>query len=78
MLVLTRKSGESIVIGQECKIKILSVDKGTVRLGINAPREIAVYRMELFEAIRNENIRAARSLPALSKQLGELLSKQNN
>ena len=76
MLVLTRKSGESIMIGQESEIKVLSVDKGTVRLGIEAPREVSVYRMELFEAIKRENIQAAGSIASLSK-LSELLKKQN-
>ena len=76
MLVLTRKSGESIMIGQESEIKILSVDKGTVKIGIEAPREVSVYRMELFQAIKAENIRAAASISSL-ETLSELLKNRD-
>ncbi len=73
MLVLTRKSGESIVIGRETEVKVLSVDGGSVRLGIEAPREVAIYRRELFEAIRAENIRSARSSGEMGRKLQEIL-----
>ena len=54
MLVLTRRTGEGIVIGDEIEIKILDVSGEKVRVGIDAPREINVYRTEVFERIESE------------------------
>lgn len=59
MLVLTRKKEQSIVIDGKTEIIVLDVSGETVKLGIKAPREVSVHRKELYEAIRNENIRAA-------------------
>ena len=75
MLVLTRKSGESIVIGQDIEVKVLSVEGGTIRIGVDAPREVPVYRREVFEAIKEENIRAVRSATVLGRQLEDILKK---
>ena len=76
MLVLTRKSGESIVIGQDIEVKVLSSEGGTVRLGVSAPREVPVYRREIFEAIKEENIKAVRSATTLGKQLEDILKNK--
>lgn len=54
MLVLTRKKDESIVIGDNITITIVEVRGDKVRLGINAPKEIPVHRMEVYEAIQGE------------------------
>lgn len=51
MLVLTRKTNQSIMIGDEIKVTILSVSGDKVRIGIDAPRDIAVFRQEVYEAI---------------------------
>ncbi len=51
MLVLTRKPNQAIVIGDDIKIVIVSVDRDQVRLGIEAPRDIAVHRAEIYEEI---------------------------
>jgi carbon storage regulator len=51
MLVLTRKTNQSIMIGDEIEVSILSVSGDKVRLGIDAPRDIAVFRKEVYEAI---------------------------
>lgn len=51
MLVLTRKTNQSIMIGDETEVTILSVSGDKVRIGIDAPREIAVFRKEVYEAI---------------------------
>jgi carbon storage regulator len=58
MLVLSRKSGERIVIGANIELKVMSLSKSRVRLAIDAPQEIAIYRQELrqriHEVVRNE------------------------
>lgn len=56
MLILTRKIGESIVIGDDIIIKIVETGKNSIRIGIDAPREITVLRQEVFESIQRENI----------------------
>jgi carbon storage regulator len=55
MLVLTRKLDESIVIGQDIVITVLSIEKDKVKIGISAPREIPVVRKELFQAIQEQS-----------------------
>jgi len=54
MLVLTRKSNQSIMIGDEIEISVLSVVGDKVRLGIQAPRSVPVYRREVYVAIQAE------------------------
>jgi len=70
MLVLTRKTGESIIIGDGIEVRVENIDGNTVRLGINAPKEIPVYRQEVYEAIREENLRALRSATTRVKNFG--------
>ena len=59
MLVLTRKEDESIMIGTDIEIKILDLKDNQVKLGIIAPRNIAVHRREVYLAIQAENAQAA-------------------
>jgi carbon storage regulator len=54
MLVLTRKPGQSIMIGDDIEVQVLSVAGEKVRLGINAPRDVSIYRHEVFERIEEE------------------------
>lgn len=61
MLVLTRKTGESIMIGDEIELKIISVEGDQVKLGIDAPRAVKVYRSEIYKAIQEENRSALNS-----------------
>ncbi len=58
MLVLTRKSEESVVIGNEIEVKVLAVRGDQVSLGFSAPDAISIYRKEVYEAIQNENRQA--------------------
>ena len=55
MLVVTRKKGESILIGDDIEISIASIENGTVKLAINAPREVSILRKELYTEVQNEN-----------------------
>lgn len=55
MLVLTRKTGEVIMLGEDIQIKIVSVDGDQVKLGIEAPKTLKIYRQEVYEAIQKEN-----------------------
>ena len=55
MLVLTRRTDEDICIGSDVRVRVLSIRGSQVRLGIDAPREIAVHRGEVLDAIRQEN-----------------------
>ena len=59
MLVLTRKTNESIIIGDNIAVMVLSVDGDQVKLGVTAPKEIAVHRREVYEQIKKENEEAA-------------------
>lgn len=59
MLVLTRKSGEGIRLGNEIKIVVLELKENQVKLGIEAPHEIPVHREEIYLKIQEDNIRAA-------------------
>jgi carbon storage regulator len=54
MLVLTRKAGQSIMIGDGVEIQVLSVAGEKVRVGVTAPREVGIYRNEVYERIEDE------------------------
>jgi carbon storage regulator len=73
MLVFTRKKGESLVIGNEIEVTILSLGTGSVKVGITAPRHISVHRHEVFEAIQKENQAAAKSQIPRADLLKKLL-----
>ena len=60
MLVLTRKTNQSIMIGDEIEVSVLAVSREKVRLGITAPREVPVFRKEVYLSIKNESAPAAR------------------
>lgn len=54
MLILTRRVGESLMIGDEVSVKVLGVKGNQVRIGVNAPKEVAVHREEIYERIQQE------------------------
>ena len=62
MLVLARKLNESIMVGNDIEISILEIKGDQVKLGINAPSNVKVYRQEVYAAIQDENKLAANSL----------------
>ena len=59
MLILSRKEDESIVIGDNITLKVISIDKGMVKLGIDAPSDVAILRSELLEAVEEANKEAS-------------------
>ncbi len=66
MLVLARRSGESIRVGDSVRITVVAVSNGQVRLGIDAPDHVTVHREEVYERIADANVEAmAASLAAL-------------
>lgn len=75
MLVLTRKAGESIVIGSQVRITVLEIQGRQIRLGIEAPGEIPVHRGEVYERIKEENQLAAQGAADQLKALSKALKK---
>jgi carbon storage regulator len=74
LLFITRKLGEKLVVGGETTIEVVEISGNTVRLGIDAPRSVAIYREELWRAVKRENEEAAAAAPdalPASGQLGE-------
>ena len=69
MLVLSRKKGESIHIGNDIEIKVIAVEGDQIKLGIVAPKNISVHRSEIFEAIQQQNAEAIKGNMDLLKQL---------
>ena len=68
MLVLTRKKGETIMIGDQIEVKVISVEGDQVKLGIVAPKSVKVHRSEVFEAIQQQNKEALASSLDVLKQ----------
>ena len=54
MLILTRRVGETLVIGDDVTVTVLGVRGNQVRLGVNAPKDVAVHREEIYQRIQNE------------------------
>jgi len=61
MLVLTRKTNQSIMIGEQIEVSVLAVSRDKIRLGITAPRDVPVFRKEVYLSIKEEQVGAADS-----------------
>lgn len=55
MLIITRKKGQSIMIGDDIEITVSKLEDGSVKLGVDAPKEMTILRKELYEAVKKEN-----------------------
>lgn len=73
MLVLKRKVGEMVKIGDEIELHVLAVEGDVIKLGFEAPRQVQIMRSELYEAIRSENLQAGSHGAGRSEQLMNLL-----
>ena len=76
MLVLTRKLNESIMIGDEVEITVVDIKGDAIKLGIDAPKDIKVHRKEIFLAIQQENIDAAKASIERIGDIGGILKKK--
>lgn len=72
MLVLTRKLGESIAIGNDIKIVFLEMNGKHLRIGIEAPRNVSVHRGEVYKAIQEQNVQASASDVGIADILEQL------
>ena len=70
MLILTRRVSESLMIGDEVTITVLGVKGNQVRIGVNAPREVAVHREEIYERIKREQADQAAQHDGAAPDLG--------
>ena len=59
MLILTRRVGETLMVGDEVTVTVLGVKGNQVRIGVNAPKEVAVHREEIYDRIRQEQVDVA-------------------
>jgi carbon storage regulator len=75
MLVLSRKKKEAVLIGEEIKITVIGIEGDKVKLGIEAPENLTIYREEIYEAIKAENKKAAAVNPDVLQELLNLPQK---
>ena len=67
MLILTRRVGETLMIGNNVTVTVLGVKGNQVRIGVNAPKDVPVHREEIFERIKREEDQGSRSEAPISK-----------
>jgi len=67
MLILTRRVGETVMIGNEVTVTVLGVKGNQVRVGVNAPKDVAVHREEIYERIKREEDQDSRAAVPAAK-----------
>lgn len=77
MLVLTRKKGQTINIGHNIKIMVVDIQKDHVRIGIEAPDDVDIFRAEVYQAIQKENLQALAGQDVI-KSLGHGLNNRDS
>lgn len=60
MLIITRKKGDSLMIGDDIEIVVSKIDDGSVKIGIKAPKDVTILRKEIYEEVKNENREASK------------------
>jgi carbon storage regulator len=76
MLILARRIGESIMVGDQVEISVVDIKGDQVKLGIKAPSQVKVYRREVYAAIQQENLAAAAAAPQALPMLEELMGTE--
>ncbi len=77
MLILSRRKDETIIIDDKIEISIVDIKGDQVKLGINAPRSVKIYRKEVYLEIEKENAAAARSSTDALASLGDIFGKKD-
>jgi len=75
MLVLTRKAGESVMIGDDVVVTVLEARGDVIRIGIKAPRDVQVHREEVYQELKDVNREAASPTDAAVRALTEMLDR---
>lgn len=79
MLIITRRPGEKLMIGDDVVVEVIEVSGSSVRIGIDAPKSIPVYREEIYSAVQAENKAAAGADPAqLPEELPQTPAPQSS
>lgn len=78
MLILTRKLGETITIGDDIRITLMDIKGRTVRVGIEAPEHVSVHRHEVYLAIKEQNMKAADIADLTIEELEKHFHKQSS
>ncbi len=71
MLILTRKIGEALILGDDIVIKVLDINGSQVRIGVEAPKEISVYRSEIYQRIQLEKMASNKAKAVTKKNTAE-------
>ena len=77
MLVLSRKAGEGFLIGDDITVKIIESKSGTIRIGIDAPKDKKIFRQEVYDKIKQENVEASRWTSVNIDSLGDNIKTRN-
>jgi len=77
MLVLSRKAGEGFLIGDDITVKIIESKSGTIRIGIDAPRDKKIFRQEVYDIIKQENVEASKLNTVDLDSLGSVIKTRN-
>lgn len=72
MLVLSRKIGETIIIDDKIEVTVLDVQGDMVKIGVNAPRNISIFRQEVYQEIQAENLRASQNVAKIHGSLEKI------
>jgi len=76
MLVLARKTDESIQLGDDIILKVISIDKGVVKIGIDAPKDVNIIRSELLENVKDSNVASSKEVDSsLVTKLSSIIKK---